>query len=259
MDEIRVVISGTGKMGSEIVNAVGAADGMTAVAFIDSLAEIGRKDHLPVYTDPAICFAEKTPHVVIDFSNAAWTPTLCEAAIVAGVRPVIGTSGLDGRFAAWLEEQTATRKLGAVLAANFAIGAAIMMQLAAQAARFFECAEIIEMHHDQKVDSPSGTALATAAAMRAARETDYRHRVSDRETLPNARGAESGGIAIHSVRLQGFVASQEVIFGGQGQTMSIRHDTTSRESFMPGIVTATRKVMELDHLVIGLDKLLDLA
>jgi 4-hydroxy-tetrahydrodipicolinate reductase len=231
---------------------------MVPVAFVDGLATLDKQDELPVYTDPALCFAEKSPDVVIDFTNASWTPTLCESALSAGVRPVVGTSGLPASFMEWLGRESAERKLGAVVAANFAIGAVLMMHFATQAARFFESAEIIEMHHDQKVDSPSGTAIATAQAMEAARASVMKLRHSEKETLPGARGAESGGIAIHSVRLQGFVASQEIIFGGQGQTMTLRHDTTGRDSFMPGIVQATRRVMELDGLVVGLDRLMGL-
>jgi 4-hydroxy-tetrahydrodipicolinate reductase len=171
---------------------------------------------------------------------------------------VIGTTGLSDDFMAWLEQESHARRVGVVVAANFAIGAVLMMHFAKQAARFFESAEIIELHHDQKVDSPSGTAITTARLMREARETSFAHRDSDREPLPGARGAEDGGIAIHSVRLPGLVAHQEVLFGGLGQTLSIRHDTTGRDSFMPGVLMATKAVMELDHLVVGLEGLFGL-
>jgi 4-hydroxy-tetrahydrodipicolinate reductase len=158
----------------------------------------------------------------------------------------------------WLEHEAAERKLGVVVAANFAVGAVLMMHFARQAARFFENAEIIELHHDQKVDAPSGTAKATAELMRAAREKPFVYPPTEKETIPGARGAEYGGIAIHSVRLPGLVAHQEVIFGGLGQTLTIRHDTTGRDSFMPGVIVAARAVMDLDHLVTGLDALFGL-
>ena len=245
-------------MGRQVAEAVGAAEGMHAVAFLDAMATSGKIDHLPVFTDPGACFLEKDPDVVIDFTNAAWTPGLAEAALARNVRMVIGTTGLSGEFMTWLEKEAAARKIGVVVAANFAIGAVLMMHFAQQAARFFDNAEIIELHHDQKVDSPSGTAKTTAELMRAARENSFTHPVSERETLPGARGAESGGIAIHSVRLPGLVAHQEVIFGGLGQTLTIRHDTTGRDSFMPGVILATREVIGLHKLVVGLDALFGL-
>jgi 4-hydroxy-tetrahydrodipicolinate reductase len=158
----------------------------------------------------------------------------------------------------WLDGEAARRRLGVVMAPNFAIGAVLMMHFAAIAAPYFDAAEVIELHHDRKVDSPSGTAKATAEMMRAAREANFLHRRSDREPIPGARGAEAGGVAIHSVRLPGLVAHQEVIFGGLGQTLTIRHDTTGRDSFMPGVLLATREVMRLEKLVLGLDRLMGL-
>lgn len=259
MTDIRVVISGTGKMGRQVAAAVAAEPGLTGVAFVDGLAADGTLDGLPVFNDANACFREAPCDVVIDFTNSNWTPRLAEAALTAGVRMVIGTTGLGDEFVANLSKDMKARALGGVIAANFAIGAVLMMHFAKEAARFFDNAEIIELHHDQKVDSPSGTAKTTAEGMRAARENAFTHPVSEKETLPGARGAEYGGIAIHSVRLPGLVAHQEVLFGGLGQTLSIRHDTTGRESFMPGVMMATREVMKLDHLVSGLDQLFGLA
>lgn len=257
MNELRVVVSGAGKMGRMVAAALNGADGFVPVAYIDGLATVGKLDHLPVYTDPALCFAEKEPQVVVDFTNAAWTPVLVEAAFAAGVRLVIGTTGLDPEFVAQLRERAKEQRLGVVLASNFSTGAVLMMHFAMQAARFFDAVEIIELHHDQKVDSPSGTAKTTAELIRKARGEDFRHVVSERESVVGARGAELGGVAIHSVRLPGFVASQEVIFGGPGQTLTIRHDST-RESYMPGILAATREVMRLEQMIEGLETLLGL-
>lgn len=259
MDTIRIVISGAGKMGRQVAEAVAAEEGMEAVAYLDALAVGDTFGELPLYQDAILCIDDKKPDVIIDFSNAAWTPVLAEAAMARNVRLVIGTTGLAPEFVAWLESEATARKVGVVQAANFAIGAILMMHFAKQAARFFESAEIIELHHDQKVDSPSGTAKATAELMAASRAKAFRHKKSDKEPLVGARGAEYEGIAIHSVRLPGFVASQEVIFGGLGQTLSIRHDTTGRESFMPGLMAATREVMGLERLVVGLDALFGLS
>jgi 4-hydroxy-tetrahydrodipicolinate reductase len=258
MDDIRVIISGSGRMGRQVADAVARAPGMCALAFVDALADSSEVDGLPVFTSTEACFAQNPADVVIDFTNAAWTPGLAETALAAGVRPVIGTSGLSGDFMAWLERESVERRLGAVVAANFAIGAVLMMYFARQAARFFENAEIIELHHDQKVDAPSGTAIATAQLMHEARKERFVHPATEKETLSGSRGAEYEGIAIHSVRMPGLVAHQEVLFGGLGQTLSIRHDTTGRDSFMPGVVAATRAVMDLDHLVVGLDELFGL-
>ena len=245
-------------MGREVAAAVLAADGMTPVAYVDGLAEPGVLGGIPLYKDPVACFAEVQPDLVIDFTNASWTPKLAAAALAAGVRPVIGTTGLPADFIAWLRGEAATRKVGAVVASNFAISAVLMMYFARQAARFFDSAEIIELHHDQKVDSPSGTAKTTAEGMLAARGKPFEHRDSEVESVPGARGADLGGIAIHSVRLPGLVAHQEVMFGGLGQTLSIRQDSTGRDSFMPGVIAAAREVMKVDHLVVGLDALFGL-
>lgn len=255
---MRVVISGSGKMGRQVAEAVSGAEGMQAVAFLDAMATVGRIDHLPVFSDPEVCFDEKMPDLVIDFTNAEWTPGLVEAALARNIRLVIGTTGLTDEFMGWLGKEATKKKVGVVVAANFAIGAVLMMHFARQASRFFDNAEIIELHHDQKVDSPSGTAKTTAELMRAARETDFNHPNSVKEPLVGARGAETGGVAIHSVRLPGLVAHQEVIFGGLGQTLTIRHDTTGRESFMPGVILAAKHVMELKKLVVGLDALFGL-
>lgn len=259
VSEIRIAISGSGRMGRQVAAAVLAEPGMTPVGYVDGLAEPGVLEDLALFRDPVACFDEVKPDVVIDFTNAAWTPQLADACMARGVRMVIGTTGLDSEFLTYLESESAARKVGVVVAANFAIGAVLMMHFAKQAARFFENAEIIELHHDMKVDSPSGTAKTTAELMRAAREHSFVHPVSEKEPLPGARGAEYGGIAIHSVRLPGLVAHQEVIFGGLGQTLSIRHDTTGRDSFMPGVLMATREVMKLEKMVVGLDALFGLA
>jgi 4-hydroxy-tetrahydrodipicolinate reductase len=131
-----------------------------------------------------------------------------------------------------------------------------MTMMAKLAARFYENAEIIEFHHDQKRDAPSGTAVATAQALREARGSDFIKAMTERETIKGARGGESGGVAVHSVRLPGLVAHQEVIFGGIGETLTIRHDSIDRVSFMPGVLLAVRKALELDHFVFGLEPLL---
>lgn len=245
-------------MGRQVAAAVLAEPGMDPVGYVDGLAEPGALDGLPLFRDPAAAIDALKPDAVIDFTNAAWTPQLAPACLGRGVRMVIGTTGLSSEFTAWLESEAAARHTGVVLAPNFAIGAVLMMYFARLAARFFDYAEIIELHHEAKVDSPSGTAKTTAEGIRAARGAAFAHTDSEKEPIPGARGAEYEGIAIHSVRLPGLVAHQEVIFGGLGQTLTIRHDTTGRDSFMPGVIAATREVMTRDHLVLGLEDLFGL-
>ena len=261
---IRVAICGTGTMGRLVLATIEAQDDLQPVGFVEPLAQGEEQVEgaggaiYPVLADPNALFERTHPDVVVDFTNAQFTGVLVEAALAHGVRPVIGTSGVDAAIIERLREGSASAGRGAVYAANFAIGAVLQMHMAALASRFFDSAEIIELHHDKKVDSPSGTALTTARMMRAARDEAFAMNVSAQEHLPHARGAEHGGIPIHSVRLPGFVASQEVIFGGFGQTLSLRHDSTGRESFMPGVVIAVREVMNRTTLVDGLAALVGL-
>jgi 4-hydroxy-tetrahydrodipicolinate reductase len=209
--------------------------------------------------DPAALLEETKPDVVIDFTNADWTPLVADAALERRVRLVIGTTGLSEDWLVGLEQRCRERGVGAVVAANFAIGAVLMIHFAKVAARFFDAAEIIELHHDRKVDAPSGTALTTAREMLAGREgRPFGRNEPEKEPLPGTRSAAQHGITIHSVRLPGLVAHQEVLFGGLGQTLSIRHDTTGRDSFMPGVLLAVREVMQRRELVRGLDALVGL-
>jgi 4-hydroxy-tetrahydrodipicolinate reductase len=260
---IRVVVSGSGQMGRTVVEAVEAQPDMEVIGIIEPLQPGAdfRSTSGTVYgvhADPATLFAAVHPDVVVDFTNAQYTSTLVAAALEAGVRPVIGTSGITAETVEALRTGSAAKHLGAVVAANFALGAVVLMRLSEIAARYFDTAEIIELHHDRKVDSPSGTALATARLMRAARGSDFAYRVSDLEHLPHARGAVEGGVGLHSVRSPGYVAAQEVLLGGPGQTLTLRHDTLGRECYQPGIVLAIREVMQREGLVEGLDTLIGL-
>ena len=258
---VRVAMSGAGNMGGQIMAALEDAPDLELVGALDGLAAAGEIElagrAVPLRGDLA-ALAEWTPDVVVDFSHVDWTTQLLPAAIAAGVRPVIGTSGLPDSLVAEAEQACAERGLGGVVAANFALGAVMMMHLARVAAPFFDSVEIIEQHHDGKVDSPSGTAIATAQAMREARGSDFARRESQRETIAGGRGGELGGASLHSVRLPGLVAHQVTIFGGVGETLTLRHDSMSRESFIPQILRAVRAAPSLDRLVVGLDRLLGL-
>ncbi len=261
---IRIVVSGSGNMGREVLAGVLAESDLEPVGVVekfsseDSFALPDDAGVVPMSADPAALLERTGPDVVIDFSNAEWTPLVADAALARGVRLVIGTSGLSERWLDELEGRCRERGVGAVVASNFAIGAILMIHLAKVAARFFDSAEIIELHHDRKVDAPSGTALTTAQEMVAARGKPFERNVPEKETLPATRAAEVGGITIHSVRLPGLVAHQEVLFGGRGQTLSIRQDSTGRDSFIPGVLLATREVMRRNELVRGLASLVGL-
>ena len=260
---IRVVMSGAGNMGRQIMTGIESADDLELIGALDGLSNessieiAGRAVPLSNSVD---ALAQWSPDVVIDFSNAEWTVKLIPAAVDAGIRPVIGTSGLTDDVIAEAEQRVNDAGLGGVIAANFALGAVLMMHLANVAAPLFDSVEIIEQHHDGKVDAPSGTAVATAQSMRAARDGDFTRKDAERHNVEgyDTRGAELGGASLHSVRLPGLVAHQVIIFGGNDETLTIRHDSMSRASFIPEILRAVRAAPELDHLVIGLDRLLGL-
>ena len=259
----RVVMSGAGNMGQQIMASIEAAGDLELVGALDGLASeasiaiAGREIPLSSSLD---ALADWSPDVVVDFSHADWTAQLLPAAIAAGVRPVVGTSGLSEDVIADAEQAVAEAGLGGVVAANFALGAVMMMHLARVTAPFFDSVEIIEQHHAGKVDAPSGTAVATAQLMREVRDADFERREAERDNIPgeDSRGAALGGATLHSVRLPGLVAHQVIIFGGTDETLTIRHDSMSRASFIPQIMRAIRAAPELDRLVVGLDRLLGL-
>jgi len=262
----RVVVSGaSGRMGREVVRAVAAEKDLVLAGAVDVsligedsgvLAGIG-PNGVPVTGDLRALLEETRPDVMVDFTapNAVAKNVLC--ALDAGVRPVVGTTGMAPEDLKRIMELAQEKGIGGLVAPNFAIGAVLMMRFAAMAARFFPAVEIIELHHDHKLDAPSGTAMQTAEMIAAVRE-DLRANTGREEVkLEGARGGEyRGGLRVHSIRLPGLVAHQEVLFGGQGQTLSIRHDSITRESFMPGVILAIRRVMGLDRIVYGLDKLI---
>lgn len=261
---IRVVVAGAaGRMGREVVRAVteqgdlqltGAVDVAHAGEDAGTLAGLAPLGVL-VTTRLEDCLGDAD--VVVDFSVPGAVRANTETCIRAGVSPVVGATGLSGADMDALAALAAHAGLGAVVAPNFAIGAVLLMEFARQAARHMPDAEIIELHHERKVDAPSGTALRTAALIAGARAgTAAPEPAGAHEAVPGARGAQVHGVRVHSVRLPGLVAHQEVVFGGAGQILSIRHDSTDRTSFMPGVLLAIRRVRDLTGLVVGLEHLL---
>ena len=261
---IKVLVSGSGHMGRQVLSALAREPDLEPVGVVDALATEEYislpegKGLLPFSADAGALITRTSPDVIVDFTHSEWTPKLARAALDAGVRLVIGTSGLSEGFLKDLGKECRKRRLGAVVVANFALGAVLMQHMARIAGRFFDYAEVIELHHEGKADAPSGTAIATAKAMAEARGKPFEQALTQRENIPGTRGGSLEGVAIHSVRLPGLVAHQEVILGGRGETLHIRHDSVDRESFMPGVLLAIREVMNRDELVLGLDRLIGL-
>jgi 4-hydroxy-tetrahydrodipicolinate reductase len=195
--------------------------------------------------------------VVVDFTRAEAAFANAQKALGAGVSPVVGTTGMSPEQIDTLRRLAEERSTGAIVAPNFALGAVLLMRFAAQAARYLPEVEIIELHHEKKADAPSGTAIKTAEMIRAARAPERVARPTETILVDGSRGGDFDGIRIHSVRLPGYVAHEEVIFGGVGQTLTLRHDSIDRISFMPGVLMACKRVRGLNRLVYGLEHLLE--
>lgn len=247
-EPIRVgVLGARGRMGSQVCKAIDAAGDTELVAMADAGEWIFE-------------VADAGAQVVVDFTRPDVVLDNIRWCVDQGISVVVGTSGFDSAkletVREWLKLQP---KVGVIIAPNFAIGAVLMMQYAAKAARFYESAEVVELHHPDKVDAPSGTATRTAELIAQARKDAGQQPVPDATTdgIAGARGADIAGVPVHSVRLRGLVAHQEVLLGGVGETLTIRHDTYDRAAFMPGVLLAVRAVLHRPGLTVGLDPLLD--
>ena len=260
-----VIVNGAcGRMGQAVLKAVQEADGLELVgaADIKGGADTGSLVGLPangilVETDLEALLARKKPEVMVDFTRPDVVFGNVMTALAHKTSPVVGTTGLSDDQKAEIAKAVEENDTPAFIAPNFAIGAVLLMVMSRQAAKYMPDVEIIELHHDKKLDAPSGTAIQTAAMIAEVRKAHKQGNPDEFEKLEGARGADYEGMHIHSVRLPGYVAHQEVIFGGLGQTLTIRHDSMNRESFMPGVVLAAKKVRSLKGLTVGLDKLLD--
>jgi 4-hydroxy-tetrahydrodipicolinate reductase len=254
---IRVgVLGATGKVGAEVCRAVHADADLELVAGISrskagakASEVLGLESSALVLAEDLDAFSEAGVEVAVDFTSGSFAAEHVAWSIEHGVHIVVGTTGFE------IDEGWREAPIGVFVAPNFAIGAVLMQRFAREAARYLPAAEIVELHHDGKADAPSGTAAATADAVAAARREAWAGPSS--ESLPGVRGGERAGIRIHSIRLPGLVAHQEVIFGGQGQTLTIRHDSTDRTSFVPGVLMAIRWVQDHPGLTVGLDAILD--
>ena len=246
MSKIKVgVLGAQGRMGATVCEAISASQDCELVAALeinDSLSEL----------------VSSGAEVVVDFT----TPNSIEANLKFlaenNIHAVVGTTGFDADKLAVVEKQFAASSANVVIAPNFGLAAVLMMQFAAKAAPHFDSVEIIELHHPRKADAPSGTARRTAEMIAEARSGMKAMPDATSDSIPGARGANVSGVPIHSIRAQGLVAHQEVLFGGPGESLTIRHDSYDRESFMPGVLLAVRKVSQTPGLTYGLEHLLDL-
>ncbi|NLB18004.1 MAG: 4-hydroxy-tetrahydrodipicolinate reductase [Syntrophomonadaceae bacterium] len=263
--DLEVLIAGAlGKMGRETIKAIKAADGLHLNGAVDvraqnnTIAEITRDadDTAPIMNDLEEALDLWKPDTVIDFTNPQAVLSNSRIALKKKCNCVIGTTGLDERELAELDQLARDNGKAILVIPNFSIGAILMMRFAQQAAQYFPNVEIIEFHHDGKMDAPSGTAIKTAEMINEQRSSLTSPSIGQFEKYPGARGGQVDSIRVHSVRLPGYIAHQEVLFGSQGQALTIRHDTFDRECFMPGVILAVKKAPELRGLVYGLEHLL---
>lgn len=249
-ERIRVAVLGAaGRMGATVVRAVEDAPDLDLVATVDADGDLS-------------AVVDAGAQVAVDFTVPAVTEGNVHALVDAGVHLVVGTTGWDDESLSRVRDHLADRPgVGVLVAPNFALGAVLAMAFAAKAARWFESVEVIELHHPDKVDAPSGTARHTATAIAAARAAAGLGPVPDAttQTLEGARGADVDGVRVHAVRLRGLVAHEEILLGNAGEQLTIRHDSFDRVSFMPGVLLAVRQVGSRPGLTVGLDHLLDLA
>ncbi len=275
---IPVLVAGAlGRMGAEVIKAVTAAEGTTLVGAIDTTAgkegldvglELGLGELEVAITsdlEGSLCAASQTVRnagpgggaVLVDFTHPKVVYEHTRAAIAYGVHPVIGTTGLSPEQLADLAAFAEKASVGAAVIPNFSVGMVLLQQAAAAAARFYDFAELTELHHNRKADAPSGTCIKTAELIEELGKSFNAPQVDEHETLAGVRGGQrDSGLRLHSIRLPGLVAHQEVLFGAPGETYTLRHDTIDRSAYMPGVLLAVRKVRSLDGLVYGLERLL---
>ncbi|CYU54045.1 4-hydroxy-tetrahydrodipicolinate reductase [Streptococcus suis] len=253
---IKVIIAGfKGKMGSTAVEMVKGDVALSLAALVDPFATETEVDDVPVFKSKEEV-ASLEADVWVDFTTPKFAYENTRFALENGFAPVVGTTGFTPEEIEELTALSAEKGLGGLIAPNFAIGAILLMQFAAQAAKYFPNLEIIELHHDKKKDAPSGTAVKTAELISQVRQSQTQGAADEEELIAGARGAEFDGFRIHSVRLPGLVAHQEVIFGAQGEGLTIRHDSYDRISFMGGVNLGIKEVVKRSQLVYGLEHLL---
>lgn len=265
--KIKVAIAGArGRMGTTAIQAIEAATDAEVVAALDykydgmhlhNTTINDEKLGIPIYTSFSALVKDQKPDVLLDVTDPDAVFNNVQEAIKFGIHPVVGTSGLSRIQLDEIANLVEATRIGGIIAPNFSIGAVLMMKFAAQAARYLGDVEIIEMHHDRKLDAPSGTAVKTAEMIQDSRPSHIQGHPEEQVHLEGARGADVEGMKIHSVRLPGLLAHQQVLLGGEGELLTIRHDSFDRKSFMPGIMMAIREVIGRKDLVYGLEHIID--
>ena len=250
---IKVLVNGAmGKMGKEVINAINEDKETQLAGAVDIMG-----DGISVYKELVEAINITKPDVIVDFTQPSAIFENAKLCLNAGASIVIGTTGLSEAQIDELKNLSEKNNVGCLIAPNFSTGAVLMMKFAKLAASYFNNAEIIELHHNQKKDAPSGTAIKTAQLMAEANSDFTFENCPEKETIQGARGANANAnIHIHSVRMPGFMASQEVIFGSMGQTLKIRHDSTDRKCYMPGVMLAVKHIANNKEFIYGLDKIM---
>ncbi len=263
--QIKVAVSGVlGRMGSTVLAAVASdpetvpVGGADPAASDSTIADPATGEALPLRASLADLIADAEPDVVVDFSNAEGARATFKACAPAGVAVVSGSTGLSDADLEEVQALASQHSVGIISASNFALGAVLLGHLAGIASQYFDYADLIESHHEAKVDAPSGTALSIAQAMAEGKGRRFTQNVAEKQTLAGTRGGDFEGINVHSARMPGRVARHEVVFGGTGQTLTMIHDSINRESFMPGVLLAVKRVVTQDGLIVGLDRVLGL-
>ncbi len=263
MSSINVVVHGAlGRMGQEVLRAVTAAEDMKPVGAADRMADPGQlqlpdsSGQVPLSNDLADVLSGAD--VVVDFSSADGAMEVIRKASAAGVNVVVGSTGLGDDNYQEADGLADDHGVGIIIAPNFAMGAVLMTHLAKVASRFFDYADLTEMHHEAKIDAPSGTALAIARAAVEGKTGGFINVEAEKEMIEGPRGGDYEGISVHSARMPGRMAHHELVFGALGQTLTIRHDSINRESFMPGVTMAVREVVNRKGLTVGLEKIMGL-
>lgn len=261
MTPIKVAVHGVmGKMGQEVLKALCQEDDMVPVGGADLTASAesielpNTSGFIPISTSLEQIVVDAK--VVVDFTNAQGALSAMRTAASRNVNIVIGSTGVDDQVLNVAENLAEKHKVGIVIAPNFAVGAVLMTHLVKKVARYFDYADLTETHHEAKIDSPSGTALAIVKSALEGKKEGFNSPVAETELVPGTRGGTFGGVSIHSVRIPGRVAHHDMVFGALGQTLTIRHDSINRESFMPGVMMAVRHVTEKTGLTVGLDKVM---
>ncbi|MEC9308851.1 MAG: 4-hydroxy-tetrahydrodipicolinate reductase [Chloroflexota bacterium] len=262
MSAIKVVVNGaTGKMGQETIRAICNEDdislvGATCHADRGDTLITPRGSEIPLSNDLSALLKNTQPDVIVDFTNASVSMEAVNIAKDYSTHMVIGASGLTDDNLKQIDTISKSKEFGVIVAPNFALGAVILKKLAEEAAPYFDYLDIVECHHEAKIDAPSGFAMNLAQGL--SNKKQFTRNITEKENLPNTRGGEYHGITIHSMRMPGKVAQHEVVMGAAGQTLTIRHDTLGRDCYMPGVILCIRKVVNQKGLMLGLENVLAL-